>query len=557
MRGNKAIIGLAAVAVILAWGPAAAGGPEDSSGTAATPAADGFVLVCPIDREIDDGLAVMVKRVVDRDSQGAAAVVLVIDTFGGRVDSAIDITESVGHAGCPTIAYIKGRGAISAGALISYSCRKIIMAPGTNIGASTPYMPAADVAEQVSEKSMSFLRARYRTLGELNGHNTLLGEAMVDPSIELYGWPKPEGGWTIVKSGETVSTAESGPSAPGPEHPVDTVFDALGAGSDPSVAPVREAVKGIVGRGNGAGKPAIQTSAETPAVSPPQGLPPDATLVSAAGKLLTLTTGEALQYGLAAGQAATLDDALAQAGLAQLRRVSVKMRWDESLFAFLTMPLISGLLLMIGVGCIYLEMKAPGMGWAAVTGATCLALFFGARLVVGMADWIDIALVMAGLGLVAAEIFVFPTLGALGGTGILCVLAGFYLSLTRVAVPAYDWDFARLTDAGWTLIIAAAALCVFAALTWKLFPRSPLGRALILSSTQQAAAGYTVQTSEDRALAVGLRGVSTSMLRPAGRGRFDGVNYDVVTQGEFIEPGRAVEIIEAEGNRYVVRKTGE
>ena len=549
------LIGLAALLAALAWGPATTDAAEEPSKATVTPQKDGFVLVCPIDREIDDGLAVMVKRAIERDSQGAAAVVLVIDTFGGRVDSAIDISESVGRAGCPTIAFIKGRGAISAGALISYSCQRIIMAPGTNIGASTPYMPAAEVAEQVSEKSMSFLRARYRTLGELNGHNPLLGEAMVDPAIELYGWPKPEGGWVIIKSGETAATSEAKPSPESPQHPVDTVFDALGAGSDPSVAPVRKAVKQIVGPGSAAAPPSPTSSA--PATGFPKGLPPNATLISAAGKLLTLTTGEALAYGLAKAKAVNLDEALVQSGLAQLRRVDVKMRWDEALFAFLTMPLISGLLLMVGVGCIYLEMKAPGMGWAVVVGVACLALFFGARLVVGMADWIDIALVVAGLSLVAAEIFVFPALGALGGAGILCLLAGFYLALTRVVVPTYDWDFARLNDAGLTITIASAALCVFAVLSWKLFPRSPLGRALIQSHTQQASAGYTVQTAADRALAVGLRGVSASMLRPAGRGRFDGVAYDVVTEGEFIEPGRPIEIIEAEGNRYVVRETGE
>ena len=550
MRGKRVFIGLAALLAALAWGPATTGAAEASSNAAAQPATGGFVLVCPIEREIDDGLAVMVKRAIERDAQGAAAVVLVIDTFGGRVDSAIDITESVGRAGCPTIAYIKGRGAISAGALISYSCKTIIMAPGTNIGASTPFMPAAEVAEQVSEKSMSFLRARYRTLGELNGHDPLLGEAMVDPSIELYGWPKPEGGWSIVKSGETVPPPAEAPTVPKPPNPVDTVFNILGAGSDPSVAPVREAVKQLVAPGE-----AEPSSSATGA--PLRKLPPNATLVSAAGKLLTLTTGEAVQYGLAESQTATLDEALAKAGLAELRCVNVQMRWDEALFAFLTMPLISGLLLMCGVGCLYLEMKAPGMGWAAAVGASCLALFFGARLVVGMADWIDIALVLAGLGLILLEIFVFPGFGAAGGAGVLCLFAGFYLSLTRVVIPTYDWDFARLTDAGITLIIASAALCLFIVMLWKLLPRSPLGRALILSHTQQAAAGYTVQSAEDRALAVGRRGMSASVLRPAGRGRFDGVTYDVVTQGEFIEPDRPIEIIEAEGNRYVVRETGE
>jgi len=56
---------------------------------------------------------------------------------------------------------------------------------------------------------------------------------------------------------------------------------------------------------------------------------------------------------------------------------------------------------------------------------------------------------------------------------------------------------------------------------------------------------------------VGMYGVATSMLRPAGRARFGDRTLDVMTRGEFIEKGRPVVIIQAEGNRLVVTEARE
>ena len=107
-----------------------------------------FVVVCPIDGDILDGIAVVVKRAVTEEAQGAKAILFIIDTYGGRVDSAIDIANTIMEAPAPTIAFIKGRGAISAGALISYACDQIVMAPGANIGASTPVVPGMEMTEK-------------------------------------------------------------------------------------------------------------------------------------------------------------------------------------------------------------------------------------------------------------------------------------------------------------------------------------------------------------------------------------------------------------------------
>ncbi len=75
---------------------------------------------------------------------------------------------------------------------------------------------------------------------------------------------------------------------------------------------------------------------------------------------------------------------------------------------------------------------------------------------------------------------------------------------------------------------------------------------LVLREAQAANAGYVVQTDEQERLAEGLEGEATSVLRPAGRARFHGKNYDVVTRGEFIEADTRIRIIRADGNRYVV-----
>ncbi len=78
-----------------------------------------IVYVAPIEGIIDLGLAPFVQRVLDEATQaGAAAVVLEVNTFGGRVDAAVQIRDALLNARIRTVAFVNKR-AISAGALIS------------------------------------------------------------------------------------------------------------------------------------------------------------------------------------------------------------------------------------------------------------------------------------------------------------------------------------------------------------------------------------------------------------------------------------------------------
>ncbi len=84
------------------------------------------------------GLAPYVGRALREALEaGAAAVVLDLDTPGGRVDAAWEIIDAVRDAGLPVYAYVNRR-ALSAGAMIALSAEALYMRPGSTIGAATP-----------------------------------------------------------------------------------------------------------------------------------------------------------------------------------------------------------------------------------------------------------------------------------------------------------------------------------------------------------------------------------------------------------------------------------
>jgi membrane-bound serine protease (ClpP class) len=97
-----------------------------------------LIYLIKVEGEIDLGLAPFIKRVIeDTDKEEIETLILEINTFGGRLDAAVQIRDALLNADTLTIAFINER-AISAGALISLACKKIVMAPGATIGAATP-----------------------------------------------------------------------------------------------------------------------------------------------------------------------------------------------------------------------------------------------------------------------------------------------------------------------------------------------------------------------------------------------------------------------------------
>jgi membrane-bound serine protease (ClpP class) len=140
------------------------------------------VYVIEITNEVDLGLPPYVRRVLDEARQhDGAAVVLHVNTFGGRVDVATELKDAILNSKIPVLAYVDKR-AISAGALITLCASKIAMAPGGTIGAATPVYGSG---EKASEKVVSYMRSEMRATAEHNKRDPKIAEAMVDEDLIL------------------------------------------------------------------------------------------------------------------------------------------------------------------------------------------------------------------------------------------------------------------------------------------------------------------------------------------------------------------------------------
>jgi membrane-bound serine protease (ClpP class) len=509
----------------------------------------GLVIVCPMEGMIDEGLSVVVERAVaEAQHRNADALVFEIDTFGGRVDSAVDITNHILDAQCMTVAFIQGKGAISAGAIISFACQKIVMEPGTVIGAAQVVAMTPEGMIPMGEKETSFMREKVAALAEHNEHNAAIGKAMVDKDIELRAIPAEGGKWFVYDAATDPDLAEARASEEDAiDEAVDAIMDQVQDQVPVPLDPARDAIKDLV---RGVAEPGAEVQAADQ--EEPEAVGDGSFIILRRGKLLSLSPDDAFKYGLTDGNVNNMGELLSMYELPEAEVVRIEMTWAEKVFRFLTHPTVAGLLLLVGVGGIYLEIKTPGIGLPGIIGVTALLLFFGARAVLGLADVVDLVLVVVGLGLIAVEVLMLPGFGVAGAAGVAALIVGLYLSFTRVTIPQYSWDFDRLRDAGQTMAIASLLFALFVWLTWRLLPKTPVYRWFVLSTAQNVDAGYVVQTEADEEGFVGQTGVAVSNLRPVGRGRFGDKTLMVVSHAEFIDEDTPIVIVQVEGNRYVV-----
>ncbi|HEX3467203.1 MAG TPA: NfeD family protein [Candidatus Elarobacter sp.] len=142
----------------------------------------GTVEVVPIHGTVDEGMAHYVARAVaDAKAGGARAVVLDVDTFGGLVTSCAEIKATLLASTVPVDAYVTR--ATSAGALVTLSASRIVMAPGATFGDAQP-IPKDD-------KIVSFLRGEFASTANRFHRNPTLAEAMVDAQIDAPDYKPP------------------------------------------------------------------------------------------------------------------------------------------------------------------------------------------------------------------------------------------------------------------------------------------------------------------------------------------------------------------------------
>lgn len=269
------------------------------------------------------------------------------------------------------------------------------------------------------------------------------------------------------------------------------------------------------------------------------------------GKLLTLTSEESMDVGLAEAKVENIPEILSIYQLENAEVKEVKANWAENLVRGLTHPLVASMLLTFGFMGLLLELYTPNWGIAGTIGILCLALFFGGKYLYGLANVGEILLFAIGLILLALEIFVIPGFGLAGVLGIICIVVAVYLAFVKHPLPRYSWDIARAKDAVYSIGISLFLLFIAFLVSLRYMPKMiPLKR-LILGYEEKASEGFTAPDEKLLSL-IDKRGRSLTHLRPSGKAEIDGKIVDVLTEGKYIPKNREIRVVKVEGARIVV-----
>jgi membrane-bound serine protease (ClpP class) len=268
------------------------------------------------------------------------------------------------------------------------------------------------------------------------------------------------------------------------------------------------------------------------------------------GKLLTLTTNDAIKIKYADTTAETIDAALASVGIQATDIINTEESFGDKLIRFLTSAIVSSLLIMIGMAGAFYTIKTGHFGAITMAAVTAFALFFGGQYITNIAPFIAIILFLVGITLLLIEVSPVPTFGLAGVLGIIGVVAGLFLALAgdlKTLTPD------RETQTFVTLAIALSGVIILGYLIIKYGPKAEWLQKFRLLATTADTTFYATEQS----LLIGKKGITQTMLRPAGIVLIEDRKIDAITNGEFISPGTTVSVIQMTGNRVVVQAINE
>lgn len=406
-----------------------------------------------IEGTIDVGLVPYVKRVIrDAEANHARAILVEINTLGGRLDAMIEIRDAIFDSKVRVIGYVNKR-AISAGALIALACPELYVVPGATIGAATP---VDERGVKASEKVVSYARTEFKATAERNNRPVDIAMAMVDEDI------------------------------------------------------------------------AIDSLVEK-------------------GKLLTLTAEEAVKYKIADGTFDSQEQLLEELQLKNATIQAPEPNWAENVIRVINHPVLSGILLTIGLLGLITEVTTAGWGIPGTVGLIALVMYFGTSFMVGLAGVQELILVLAGIILMLLEVFVIPGFGIAGILGIVCMIGGVIMSMIGKYPTTGD-----VSVAVWITIGSLAVAIVGTILLIRLFQKRPFWANISLPTQVASKTGFV--SAPKNSERIGQVGVALTHLRPSGSGLFNDERLDVITEGEYLDAGAKIIIVKDEGYRLIVRK---
>jgi len=434
-----------------------------------------------LDGDVDLGMKDYTSRAITEAlSKNPDLIVFEINTFGGRLDAAFDIVDTITALKIPTVALVQKK-AISAGALIALSSDKLYMLPNTTIGDCAPIVQNKDgQPEIVGEKIQSPLRAKFRNLAERNGHPRLLSEAFVSPDLGVM----------------ELSNSDT------------TIYMNVAEYND---MPEEESKK--------------WTSKKT---------------LVRAGELLTMTNEEALHLKFSQGTPENIEEFKKELGITRVE--IIKISWAENLARFIAS--ISGILMIIGFGALYIEFKTPGFGVFGIIGITLIAIVFLGQYASTLHDKLPLILLVLGVILMLIEIFIMPGTIICGALGIICFVAALAMSFDISSLPAFAPEFGFL--ANWQYGLLYIMLCAVLAMSLPIMASKYLIPALPDSLTPinktDLSNAYSPVEAFVEEIKKGDVGVALTDLRPSGHAQFGDKMFDAQSRSDYIAAGSQVKV---------------
>ncbi len=223
--------------------------------------------------------------------------------------------------------------------------------------------------------------------------------------------------------------------------------------------------------------------------------------------------------------------------------IEYQMDWKTRFFVLLSLPAVqSALFLALLLGA-YIEMSTPGFGVPGSVAAIALFLILLSSFSLQIAHWLELILLVSGLLLILAEVFVLPTFGLVGVVGgIFFIIGLFGIMIPGIGSIDFHWDTQQLNAAGqyalmrlaWlagTLVVAVVFIALLARYVMPSF--KGFQRFVLMGHEQEAAKGYVAGMDRLALPNEGTEGIVAATLRPAGKVVIEVRIHDAVTSGGF------------------------
>lgn len=458
------------------------------------------IVLIPIEGEIESGVYSFLKRaVVDAENKKPEKIIFLINTFGGELHTTFQIVDLISGLNIPTVTLVEEK-AISAGTLIAMASRKIYMLSNSIMGDVAPITMGAEGPQMLGEKFQSPLRAKFRALAQKNGYPVKLSEAFVSSEKEIIQVTWKDGNKTIMDAVEYEDLSD-----------VDK-----------------------------------------------ENIEQKKTLVPK-GELLTMSDQESNDFGFSSGTVASVESLAAF--LADKEKISseiirIEKTSAEKVFSFYLK--YSWLLILVGLGGIYLEVKNPGFGFYGIFALIAFGIFFIGQYMVELADYVDLILLMLGIILLGVEVLILPGFGVFGILGIALLLGSFVLMQQNFVIPenVFEWDI--LSQNLELVLYAFLGSLVILVLSFmvggRFMMRSPLvftKKLFESSETESTKESSMISLFSDEKW-VEVKGVAITKLSPSGKIEIEGKVYDAVTIDNYLDLGTKVKVTGKDGYLLVV-----